>query len=299
MDIMRAGPATTAPLLAPALDPRIYLATMAILPGHPIIATVTAARYNPQWQALAAALTMYHFPSPPPSMLFPEHHWMDYQDALKEEIQPILLPQLTPALAVPQAPSTSPPALDCHGQPIQNLDIMSTLRNANNTIWKKPNTTSLTKRVRPMNRILDKRRCPVFRILNTARGPVNEQPIALNNTPNRKLEKRPVNLVLRLVGHHSRKSRLQRQKRWPNKGCLPANRIAIVPIMSLIPVMTTTEKKPNNCHEKTLQAVTAINKNAMTMHHCTALKGNKHVRCILPVSMNRRTSTVSAAHHQN
>uniref|UniRef100_A0A915JIS6 Uncharacterized protein n=1 Tax=Romanomermis culicivorax TaxID=13658 RepID=A0A915JIS6_ROMCU len=119
----------------------------------------------PQWQALAAALTAYHFPLQPPSMLFPEHHWMDYPDTLKEEIQRILLPQLTPALAAPQvaqpalviartaiqppaalplppvsqppppvtllpptmpmdvqtpqAPSSSMPALDRHGQPIR------------------------------------------------------------------------------------------------------------------------------------------------------------------------------------
>uniref|UniRef100_A0A915JEC4 Uncharacterized protein n=1 Tax=Romanomermis culicivorax TaxID=13658 RepID=A0A915JEC4_ROMCU len=115
--------------------------------------------------ALAAALTAYHFPSPPPGIMFPEHHWMDYLDALKEEMQRILLLQPTPTLAVPQvaqlapvvaqaaiqlppallllpvsqqplpapllpqtmpmdvqtpqAPSTSAPALDRHGQPIQ------------------------------------------------------------------------------------------------------------------------------------------------------------------------------------
>uniref|UniRef100_A0A915J2D8 Uncharacterized protein n=1 Tax=Romanomermis culicivorax TaxID=13658 RepID=A0A915J2D8_ROMCU len=68
------------------------------------------AFYNyPQWQALAAALTACHFPPPPPSMLFPEHHWMDYPDALKVEIQRILLPQLTPALVAPQSPAALPP----------------------------------------------------------------------------------------------------------------------------------------------------------------------------------------------
>uniref|UniRef100_A0A915L3N1 Uncharacterized protein n=1 Tax=Romanomermis culicivorax TaxID=13658 RepID=A0A915L3N1_ROMCU len=96
-------------------------------------------------------------------MLFPEHHWMDYPDMLKEEIQRILLLQLTtvpvPQIAqpapvitqaaiqrptalqppvpqppqpgtllpptgpmdvqTPQAPSSSAPALDHQGLPIQ------------------------------------------------------------------------------------------------------------------------------------------------------------------------------------
>uniref|UniRef100_A0A915HHW5 Peptidase S1 domain-containing protein n=1 Tax=Romanomermis culicivorax TaxID=13658 RepID=A0A915HHW5_ROMCU len=64
MDVAPQEPAAMTVPLAPALDPPIYLATLAILPGPPIIATVAAARYNPQWQALAAALTVYHFPPP-------------------------------------------------------------------------------------------------------------------------------------------------------------------------------------------------------------------------------------------
>uniref|UniRef100_A0A915IVQ6 Uncharacterized protein n=1 Tax=Romanomermis culicivorax TaxID=13658 RepID=A0A915IVQ6_ROMCU len=102
MDVAPQEPAAVAVPPAPTVDPHIYLATPAILPRPRIIATVANTRYNPQWQALAAALTAYHFPSRPPSMLFPEHHWMDYPDALKEEIQRILLPQPTPALAAPQ-----------------------------------------------------------------------------------------------------------------------------------------------------------------------------------------------------
>uniref|UniRef100_A0A915KRK9 Uncharacterized protein n=1 Tax=Romanomermis culicivorax TaxID=13658 RepID=A0A915KRK9_ROMCU len=120
MDVLSTEPAQTLPWTAPAADPHIYLATQATLPGPPIIATVAAVRYSApvrfsqhiisdlQWQALAAALTAYHFPSPPPSMLFPEHHWMDYPDALKEEIQQILLPQPTPAVSAPQVAQPAP-----------------------------------------------------------------------------------------------------------------------------------------------------------------------------------------------
>uniref|UniRef100_A0A915JLU1 Uncharacterized protein n=1 Tax=Romanomermis culicivorax TaxID=13658 RepID=A0A915JLU1_ROMCU len=43
MDITPIEPAATIPTTAPAMDPRIYLATLAVLPGPPIIATVAAA----------------------------------------------------------------------------------------------------------------------------------------------------------------------------------------------------------------------------------------------------------------
>uniref|UniRef100_A0A915KZJ9 Uncharacterized protein n=1 Tax=Romanomermis culicivorax TaxID=13658 RepID=A0A915KZJ9_ROMCU len=119
MDVAPQEPAAVAVPPAPAVDPCIYLVTPAILPRPLIIATVAANRYSapvrfsqhiisdPQWQALAAALTVYHFPSPVPRMLFPEHHWMDHPDALKEEIQHILLSQLS-TLAVPQVAQLTP-----------------------------------------------------------------------------------------------------------------------------------------------------------------------------------------------
>uniref|UniRef100_A0A915JDA2 Uncharacterized protein n=1 Tax=Romanomermis culicivorax TaxID=13658 RepID=A0A915JDA2_ROMCU len=86
MDVAPQEPAAMAVPLVPEVDPRIYLATPTILLGPPIIATVAAARYSapvrflqhlisdPQWQAMAAALTAYHFPSLLPGMLFPENH---------------------------------------------------------------------------------------------------------------------------------------------------------------------------------------------------------------------------------
>uniref|UniRef100_A0A915KFR7 Uncharacterized protein n=1 Tax=Romanomermis culicivorax TaxID=13658 RepID=A0A915KFR7_ROMCU len=74
MDITPQEPATVAALLPPTVDPCIYLATPAVLPRPPMIATVAAARYIPpvqcskqiisdsQWQALASIISQCHCP---------------------------------------------------------------------------------------------------------------------------------------------------------------------------------------------------------------------------------------------
>uniref|UniRef100_A0A915IYQ8 Uncharacterized protein n=1 Tax=Romanomermis culicivorax TaxID=13658 RepID=A0A915IYQ8_ROMCU len=106
MDIVLVEPATTLPPTASTVDPPIFLATPAILPRPLIIATIVAAR-----SAMASTSRSPHhvpFPIRPPGMLFPEHHWMDYPDALKEEIQCTLLPQPTPAALVPQIAQLAP-----------------------------------------------------------------------------------------------------------------------------------------------------------------------------------------------
>uniref|UniRef100_A0A915I2R6 Uncharacterized protein n=1 Tax=Romanomermis culicivorax TaxID=13658 RepID=A0A915I2R6_ROMCU len=50
-------------------------------------------------------------------MLFPEHHWMDYPDALKEEIQHVLLPQMTLAAPVSQITQPAPVIAQAAAQP--------------------------------------------------------------------------------------------------------------------------------------------------------------------------------------
>uniref|UniRef100_A0A915L6M8 Uncharacterized protein n=1 Tax=Romanomermis culicivorax TaxID=13658 RepID=A0A915L6M8_ROMCU len=74
-----------------------------------------------QRNTLAAALTEYHFLLPPPTMLFPEHHWMDYLTALKEEIQRILLPPTTLAAPVTQIAQTAPVIAQTAIQPLVTL----------------------------------------------------------------------------------------------------------------------------------------------------------------------------------
>uniref|UniRef100_A0A915I6C6 Uncharacterized protein n=1 Tax=Romanomermis culicivorax TaxID=13658 RepID=A0A915I6C6_ROMCU len=74
-----------------------------------------------QWQALTAALAAYHFPLPPPGMLFPKHHWIDYPEALKEEIQHILLPPPTLISLAPQIAQMAPVIAKKAVQPLVTL----------------------------------------------------------------------------------------------------------------------------------------------------------------------------------
>uniref|UniRef100_A0A915JZK7 Uncharacterized protein n=1 Tax=Romanomermis culicivorax TaxID=13658 RepID=A0A915JZK7_ROMCU len=59
-----------------------------------------------QWSALVAALKAYSFLPPPPSMLFPKHHWRDYPWALHDHIMEILIPAPATATATPQQMSS-------------------------------------------------------------------------------------------------------------------------------------------------------------------------------------------------
>uniref|UniRef100_A0A915I3D5 Uncharacterized protein n=1 Tax=Romanomermis culicivorax TaxID=13658 RepID=A0A915I3D5_ROMCU len=240
MDVVPIEPSTTLPPTAPAVDRRIYLATQAVLPEPPIIATIAAAR-----NTLAAALTAYHFLPPPPGMLFPEHHWMDYPTALKEEIQRILLPpttlaapvpqiaQMAPIIAqmaiqppvtlpppialqpppvpqppqpatlvppttpvdvqTPQAPSTSVPALDPHGQPTRKPacyehSVKRKQHLHEEATYRKSHKMRMTDE--PSTRCM---RHSVPRVLSTAKHLANEQPMAANSAINRKPAKKLAN----------------------------------------------------------------------------------------------------------
>uniref|UniRef100_A0A915KET6 Uncharacterized protein n=1 Tax=Romanomermis culicivorax TaxID=13658 RepID=A0A915KET6_ROMCU len=60
-------------------------------------------------------------------MLFPEHHWMDYPDALKEEVQRILLPPTTLAARVPQITQMAPVIAQMTVQLLVTLPLLITL----------------------------------------------------------------------------------------------------------------------------------------------------------------------------
>uniref|UniRef100_A0A915JLW2 Uncharacterized protein n=1 Tax=Romanomermis culicivorax TaxID=13658 RepID=A0A915JLW2_ROMCU len=113
MDAMPAEPAMMLPWMAPAVDRHIYLATPAILPRPPIIATVAAARDTTVPQVAQPAPVIAQAAIQPPTALRPPPV---SQPPPPATLLPLAAPMDVPT---PQAPSTSAPALDCQGQPIR------------------------------------------------------------------------------------------------------------------------------------------------------------------------------------
>uniref|UniRef100_A0A915JQP3 Uncharacterized protein n=1 Tax=Romanomermis culicivorax TaxID=13658 RepID=A0A915JQP3_ROMCU len=96
----------------------------------------------------------------------------------------------------PQAPSMSAPALDRHGQPIRkpgryehSVKCKQHLQEEERVQWK--------------SHILRECSHPVLGVLRVAKRPANEQPVTRNNAINKKLVKRPVNLLHRQLRRHS------------------------------------------------------------------------------------------------
>uniref|UniRef100_A0A915KC34 Uncharacterized protein n=1 Tax=Romanomermis culicivorax TaxID=13658 RepID=A0A915KC34_ROMCU len=163
---------------------------------------------------------------------------------------------------------------------------------------KKPTTVSLTKCVQWTSHILSERRHPVLPVLSAAKRPANEQLVAGNNAINKKLVKRPVNLVHRQLRGHNRRSHLQKQQCQQNKCRLPANQTVTIHARSHTLFMMVTVKKPSSL---TLQAMTA----AVTMHRNTTPRANKRprvnkcARCTQLASRKMCTGVVSTDHHQS
>uniref|UniRef100_A0A915HMP5 Uncharacterized protein n=1 Tax=Romanomermis culicivorax TaxID=13658 RepID=A0A915HMP5_ROMCU len=102
MDVTLIEPADTIPTTAPAVDPGIYLATPAVLPGTPIIATVAAARYSAPVPALKDKIQRILLP--PPMLIAP--------------VLQVAQTALVIAQPVVQAPAPLPPPATLQPQPI-------------------------------------------------------------------------------------------------------------------------------------------------------------------------------------
>uniref|UniRef100_A0A915IUF9 Uncharacterized protein n=1 Tax=Romanomermis culicivorax TaxID=13658 RepID=A0A915IUF9_ROMCU len=158
MDVVQQEPTAVAVLPTPTVDPRIYLATPAVLPRHWMMATVAAAKYtmasfghSPHGISFPVTATLYVVPKTPLNGL---SGWAQggnttyfaaaadtsfscpscsstgsgcgsssHTAACRTAAQPpppapLLLPMAPMDVQTPQAPSTSTLALDCHGHPI-------------------------------------------------------------------------------------------------------------------------------------------------------------------------------------
>uniref|UniRef100_A0A915JEZ9 Uncharacterized protein n=1 Tax=Romanomermis culicivorax TaxID=13658 RepID=A0A915JEZ9_ROMCU len=195
---------------------------------------------------------------------------------------------------IPQAPSTSAPALDRHGQPIGKLGGYE------HSVKCKQH---LHERAEP---------CKSHKTRTT------DEPHTRGMPPSSTSRTECGKMPSKRTTHHLEQPNQQ-------KAGETTSQTSSQPSATLQPkVMTTKRAAPSNqpppvhqsdshrshhkshshedCHRKETQqphttSCDSCQQNAVLMHHCTAPKGNKRPRCTLPVSSKRRTSTVSTDHH--
>uniref|UniRef100_A0A915IH95 Uncharacterized protein n=1 Tax=Romanomermis culicivorax TaxID=13658 RepID=A0A915IH95_ROMCU len=270
-----------------ASDPRTYVCNRFAL--HPIIfneefrietsveeieideSNYMANPHSPtQYDALVAAFAAYHFPLPLPGMLFPEHHWKGYPPALKEKIQCILLPPMTPIAPVPQVAQTTPVMIQSTVQP--QVPLPPRIVSQPPLVPQPPQPATLRGKT-PSERTT--RRCEQ-RDKQKARGEAERS--------------------FRPCRRQNPELRQPKQQRRQCNHCLPAKPIVTVHVTSLTLVMIATVETLSKV--KPLPA-RAVNKNAPMIYGRTVLKACKNARCIQPVSTKMRTGASSADHRQS